>query len=300
MAFDGPVPLLYNPASGGGRGLFKTKEAEAVLALHDITVRKIPTRHPGHAGPLVAELVDDGEKVILVVGGDGTISEAAQGAVGKDVCLGLLPGGTGNDFLRHFGITSMTEAANRIAKGKVQNVDAARVIWQDDAGADCERFSINIVATGFAARVADRTNRQYKFLGKMGYSAAVLRELASLRSDATQMSCDGANLDGNYPMVAACNTAYTGGGMWMAPEADAHDGNLDWIALDKVNRGQLLSLFSKIFKGEHRDHAKVHMGIGKNLTVAPSRPSPILIDGDVLGTTPATISVVPGALQVYL
>ncbi len=300
MAFDGPVPLLYNPAAGGGRGLFRTREAEAVLALHDIQVRKIATHHPGHAGPLVRELVEAGEKDIMVVGGDGTVSEAAQGAVGQDVRLGLLPGGTGNDFLRHFGIDSMADAAQRIAEETPRRIDAARVSWTDADGAACERFSINIVATGFAARVADRTNRQYKFLGKMGYSAAVLRELAGLRSDPTQLSIDGADHNGHYPMVAFCNTAYTGGGMWIAPEADAGDGQLDWLALEKVSRGQLLGLFSKIFKGEHRGHPKVHLARGTTFRVEPERPSPILIDGDVLGVTPATVEVVPGALQAYL
>lgn len=295
-----PWPLLYNPAAGGGRGAIRVREAEALLALQNIPVRLVPTQWPGHATDLVRELVAAGEKTMLVLGGDGTLSEASQGALPVgDVTFGFLPGGTGNDFLRDFGITDLDDGVERIAAGRVQNVDAVHVAFGEGDAAG-ERYSINVFATGFGARVADKTNRRFKFLGKAGYTAAVLTELVGLRADPTRFIVDGKEIQGAYPMVAVCNSRHTGGGMMIAPDADPTDGQMDWFLMGDMSRTAFLRVFPRVFKGTHTDHPKVTMGRACVVRIEPDRPSPLLIDGEVIGSTPAELRILPGALRVLL
>lgn len=298
------LPLLYNPAAAGGRGAVRLREAEALLAVRGIPVRPVPTERPGHATRLVRDLVAAGERRILVLGGDGTLSEAAQGALGlgdraREVTFGFLPGGTGNDFLRDFGVTDLEAAAERIVAGRVRSFDAAHVSFGEGDAAG-ERYSINVFATGFGARVADRTNRRFKFLGKAGYTAAVLAELAALRADRTRLVLDGVEVHGVYPMVAVCNSRHTGGGMALAPDADPTDGELDWFTLGDLGRLAFLRVFPRVFKGTHKGHPQVGMGRARVVRIEPERPSPLLIDGEVIGSTPAEVRVLPGALRAYL
>lgn len=299
-----PLPLLYNPAAGGGRGALRVREAEALLALRNVPVRPVATERRDHAGELVRDLVLAGERTVLVLGGDGTLSEAAQGALGlgdrsRDVTFGFLPGGTGNDLLRGFGVTSLEEAADRIAAGRVRAFDAALVSFGEGAAAGT-RFSINVFATGFGARVAARAERGLKPLGRMAYTAAVLAELVGLRADRTRLVLDGVEHHAAYGMVAVCNTRHTGGGMLLAPDANPTDGVLDWFTLGDMGRLTFLRVFPRVFRGTHAEHPGMTLGRARVVRVEPGRPGPLLIDGEVVGSTPAEVRVLPGALQAFL
>lgn len=292
------IPLIYNPASAGGHGEVKFKHASAELALHGIEVEGIESLHPGHATELAKDLADNGAELILAVGGDGTHSEVANGVLRSknNPTIGFLPGGTGNDFLRDFGITDIHEAANRIAAGKTKKIDAGHVRW--DGG---DHYTINVFGIAFAAQVADRTNRKYKWMGGFGYTAAVIREVMGLKSGLTELVIDGERRTLQAPLLTICNTIHTGGAMKMAPMADTSDGYLDLLQLDPVGRVQLLTrIFPKIFDGSHIHHPKVHFFRGKSFYMEPETPTPLLIDGDVMGQTPVNVDVVPGAFALLV
>lgn len=292
------IPLIYNPASAGGHGEVKFQQAKAALALHDIHVEGIESLHPGHAIELAKDLADHGAELILAVGGDGTHSEVANGVLraANSPILGFLPGGTGNDFLRDFGVTDIHEAAKRIAAGTARAVDAGKVSWLGG-----EHFTINVFGIAFAAQVADRTNRKYKWMGSLGYSAAVIREVLSLKANRTRIVIDQEEHQLETPFVAVCNTIHTGGAMKMAPAAKTDDGELDLLQLEPVGRVELLmNLFPKIFKGTHVHHPKVHFFRGKQFELEPEIPTPLLIDGEVMGQTPVNVDVIPKAFQLLV
>ncbi len=295
-----PWPLIYNPASGGGRGRFRFKEAEALLAIRGIEVDPVATQAPGHASVLARELAEAGHKRVLLLGGDGTFSESANGVLplpkSKRPTFGILPSGTGNDFLRDFDVEDLEQALDRIEHGKPRPIDAGRYV--DASG--ITRWSINVFGTGFAAEAADLTNRRLKWIGKQAYNTAVLLKLARLKPTPTKLTIDGKEHDGNYPLVMVCNTIHTGGAMKMAPMAKPDDGWLDVLTLEDTSRRELLHLLMCLQEGTHIRHDKVHMQRAKRVRIEPEANSPILADGEVVGRTPVEIEVEAGALRVML
>lgn len=294
------VPLIHNPAAGGGRGKARFVEAHAKLAARGIDVEPVETQRPGHAAELARSMAQAGHKTIFVLGGDGTFSEAASGILGlparRRPTLGILPAGTGNDFLRDFGVTTMDAALDRLEHGRPHPVDASLCI--DGQGA--RHWSVNIFGTGFAAEVVDLTNRRLKWMRGQAYNAAVLARLAALSPTPTRLVLDGVEHVGDYPLVMACNTVHTGAAMRMAPMARPDDGWLDVLTIEGVNRRQLVRLLVQVADGSHVDDPKVTFHRARRVEVHPERQGPLLVDGEVVGTTPATLEVHAGALKVLL
>lgn len=296
-----PVPLIYNPAAGGGKGEERFKEAQSLLAERRIAVEPVATQFPRHAEELAEQLARDGRKRIFALGGDGTLSETANGVLrsGKTPTLGFLPAGTGNDFLRDFEILKRRQAVDRIALGEPRGIDAARIRYEQ-GGEERTRYSINIFGIGFAAQAADVTNRRYKWAGGQAYNLGVVHRLVGFGPTPTRMVLDGEDLSGDYPMVMVCNSIHTGGAMKMAPMARPDDGWLDVLTVERLGRLELLRLFMQVREGTHVSHPKVTMRRAKHIELEPEIAGPLLADGEVYGSTPVDVKLQPGALRVLL
>lgn len=294
---DKPIPLIHNPASGGGRGRVRFRKAEAILATAGFDLDPIETTHPLHATELGKELADAGHERIFGFGGDGTLSELAAGVLESKnrPTLGFIPSGTGNDFLRHFGIKSVEDAIARIRQATPRDIDALRVTHSGG-----QTWSINIFGTGFAPRSVIAAERRYKWAGPQAYNLGVVDQIIRLGPTPTKLTLDDDTITGKFPLVVACNTIYTGGAMKMAPMADPSDGLVDVMWVDPISRIELLKLLGGIRKATHVNHPKVHFRRAKHVRIEPESPGPLLGDGEVYGETPVTLDVVPGALSVFL
>lgn len=291
------VPLIHNPASGSAHGGVLLRKVEALLAMHGVQVRPVATRRAGHAAELAAQLGREHGKV-LVLGGDGTLSEAANGVLGLPAAdrpiLGFLPGGTGNDFLRDFGLLTVEDAARAIGAGRTVAVDAVKVTWPGG-----ERWSINLVASGLAAKAAARFGTSLRWMGKKGYDVAAAIEIAVMRACPTDLTLDGRLVQADLPLVIACNSVHTGGAMPMAPAASPTDGLLDVVTVQDTSRLGILDLLAtKLRKGKHVHHPNVKIRQAARVRIAPRDESPLNIDGEVVGHTPAELVVVPGAFRL--
>jgi diacylglycerol kinase (ATP) len=295
---DDAVPLIHNPVSGGAQGGVRLRKAEALLAAKGVAVQPIPTERVGHATELARDLAQAGHKRLLVLGGDGTLSEACNGLLplpaARRPTVGFLPGGTGNDFLRDFGILDLESAARAIAAGATRTVDAVHVKWPGG-----ERYSINVVGSGLAAKAGARFGKSFRWLGRKGYDVASAVEIASMKACPTRLVLDGKEIQGDFPLVMACNSVHTGGAMPMAPGADPTDGLLDVLYVQDIGKAEILGLLAtKLRKGEHVKNGKVHIRKAAKVRIEPRDDSPLLLDGEVLGTTPADLTVQPGALRL--
>ncbi|MEA3165532.1 MAG: hypothetical protein QOJ26_389, partial [Thermoplasmata archaeon] len=175
------TPLIHNPVSGSARGGLLLRKAENLLALKGVPVEAVATERAGHATELARDLAKQGHKTILVLGGDGTLSEAANGILAlpkaQRPTLGFLPGGTGNDFLRDFAITDLESGANAIGAGKTVAVDGVDVRWPGGS-----HFSINLVGSGLAAKAGARFGKSFRWLGPKGYDVAAAIEIATMKA----------------------------------------------------------------------------------------------------------------------
>jgi YegS/Rv2252/BmrU family lipid kinase len=242
---------IVNPAAGGGRSGKRAPSALARLRERGLRIDTRFTDKPRDAVDLAKRELDRGVRRFLCVGGDGTTHEVLNGALptaGSDrVTVAMLPLGTGNSFLRDFGITSAEEATRRIERGHTRAVDALRIVH-----ADGELYAFNLLGLGFAARAGALTNRRYKPLGTAGYIAAVVQSTIELATDAYPFSTDRAPRDERPAILLSfSNSRATGGGMQMAPRAETDDGELDVIRIGPMPRGRFLSSFPSIFAGTH-------------------------------------------------
>jgi diacylglycerol kinase (ATP) len=298
-AEDGPLPLIHNPVSGSARGGALLKRATETLAHRGITVEPVATGRAGHATELARDLAKAGHGTVLVLGGDGTLSEAANGVLGlpkaKRPTLGFLPGGTGNDFLRDFAITDLHAAVHAIAAGRTVAVDAVDVRWPGGT-----RFSINLVGSGLAAKAGARFGKSFRWVGPKGYDVAAAVEIATMRACPTTLVLDGKDFSGDLPLVIAMNSVHTGGAMRMAPDAKPTDGLLDVVTVQDIGKLQILNLLAtKVRKGDHVKDPHVTVRRAAKVHIEPQDPSPILLDGDIVaGTTPLDLTVLPGAFRL--
>jgi diacylglycerol kinase (ATP) len=291
------TPLIHNPVSGSARGGVLLRKVEALLAVQGVEVRAVPTERAGHAAELARQLALENERV-LVLGGDGTLSEAANGILSLPAAdrpaVGFLPGGTGNDFLRDFGIRSVEDAARAIGAGKQRAVDAVDVRW--DGG---RHWSINILGCGLAARAGDRFGRSLRWMGKPGYDVAAAIEIATMKACPTKLVLDGKEVRGDFPLVMACNSVHTGGAMPMAPQASPTDGLLDVLTVQDIGKLEIMDLLvTKLRKARHVLNPKVKIRRAAKVFVEPATASPLLVDGEILGRTPAEFTVAPGAFRL--
>lgn len=294
-----PVFFIVNPAAGKP-DLWKRFEP---FIGRDSVVKFTEKR--GHAESLARQAVRSGFDRVAAVGGDGTLSEAANGVLAagslpSSFALVNLPAGSGCDFARHFQIPSKPSAWPDFLKtGRVERIDVGRVSW---GAPQQSRYFLNIAMAGLPGDVIRAMEVSGKPLGgTLSYMTVTLAQLVRSRAKRITLIIDGREHPPEpFHLLAVANTSMTGGGMRIAPGADARDGMLDFVAVGGVSLPRLLWHFPKIYRG-------THLGVGgvihcrvMRLDAESLEDVPLNIDGEPLGSLPARFQVSPKALPVLL
>lgn len=289
---------IVNGAAGGGKC-----QQQATKALDDLglDLEVAWTTGPGHASRLAADAWRAGHRSFISVGGDGTTYEILNGlfplALASDDVpkLGCLPLGTGNSFLRDFGITDAAAAAAAIKAQRGRRCDLVRA-----RHADGEIFYINLLSVGFTAGVGALTNDRFKRFGDAGYAVAVVMQVATLEHPVFPMRVDGGDWDRREcAFLSFSNSQFTGGAMRMAPKADPTDGELDIIRVGPVRRRTLLRAFPKIYRGTHVDMDVNEQSKAKNIAFGLTEPVDVMVDGEIRKLQLTELQVLPGVVEVW-
>ena len=298
-----PTLLVVNPAAGHGRGA-KVFRALAPRLLRDFPGLEVRiSEHAGHAIEIGREAAERGFGRILCLGGDGTPFEVihglrSAGRPARRLELGLIPAGTGNSFLRDFGVTAAEEALEGILAGRRRDVDLVEFEYQGEDDRTERRFSLNILGVGLIADILKLTNERLKFLGSAGYSLAVLLRLAKGMRNRIDITADGRAWTVRDSALVVSNSKFTGGKMMIAPPADVSDGKADLVVFREVNRREILAIFKGVFGGTHVGHPKVEMTTAAEMTIVGDPPLLIMADGELLGRTPLRLKVLPRELVI--
>jgi YegS/Rv2252/BmrU family lipid kinase len=286
------IALIVNPVAGGGRaGRILPKVQERLRALgiehHTELTRGLP-----HAQDLARSAATAGEPAV-VLSGDGLVGAVAHVLRGHPgAVMGVLPGGRGNDFARVAGIPlDAEEACAVIANGTPRPVDLGDV--------DGATF-IGIASLGFdsdANRIANEAPPQ---LGGLVYAYGALRALAGWKHAGYEVVIDGQARAFSGWSVACANSKAYGGGMYLAPDADLHDGQLDVVFCEATSKARFLRLLPTIFKGEHVKDPRVHVARGAEVRISADRPFTVYADGDPIAELPCTVRAIPDAVKVLL
>lgn len=291
------IELLVNPSSGGGRALKALPRVRARLGELGLEHALHRTRSLEHARELAAEAADRG-RTVVTLSGDGLVGAVAGVLRGRDdALLGVLPGGRGNDFARVAGLgRDPVGACDVLVKGKPRAVDVGEVVGADGVA----RTFIGIASLGFDSDANRIANEAPSRLGPLVYLYGALVAVARWRPATFELDLDGTPATVRGWSVAAANSAAYGGGMYVAPDADLHDGLLDVVTTAQSSKAYFLRGLPKVFKGEHVALPNVEVRRARELHVGADRPFDVYADGDPIGALPATIRVVPGALRVLL
>ncbi|MDO4492255.1 MAG: diacylglycerol kinase family lipid kinase [Clostridia bacterium] len=286
--------IVYNPTSGRGRGAGIFETVGAMLSARGVPFRAYPSASDRMPAACTEQALADGAELVLVLGGDGTIHEAARPLVGTDAVLGIVPCGSGNDLSRSLGIPKDPGKAVEIAlNGTVRRMDAGL--------ANGELF-FNVAGCGFDVDVLvnEKTLHSVSRNGSVPYYLALLKSLLHLNIRQTTAAWKGGSVTSSALIIAAGNGGFFGGGMNIAPGADPFDGMLDFCIIKDVHWYDVLFLLPRFLKGTHIRSDKVLYFRGEELTVTMDPASELELDGEIGGKTPVTFRVLPGALNIMV
>lgn len=292
------IAVLSNPAAGKGRGAHSADIAVAHLRTMDAgEVRVFVGASAEESRRLVAHAIADEPSVLVVIGGDGTLSAILDLLCGGTVPVALVPAGTGNDFARAMGIprSDPVAAATLAVRGVPRTVDIGEVRSRGRVTP-----FLTVAALGFDAKVSDRTNRLHWPRGRARYYLALLIELALLRPTAFRLSHDdGSEAPAPGTLVAVGNTESYGGGMPVCVGALPDDGLLDVVHVTGLSRLRLLRLFPHLLRGTHLALDEVQHRRVRTMT-AQAPDLVVYADGERVGETECTITLRPAALTVMV
>ena len=256
------------------------------------------TRAPGDGRTLAAAAVAAGAELIVAVGGDGTLNEVVNGVTGEDgrplAAVGALLTGRGRDAARTLGLPrDPGRAAERLVLGGETRRDLGLV--RRGTG---RRFFVTVAGAGFDAAVAARAATM-PGRGTVPYLRAVAASLRAHRPWALRVAVDGAPARPlSVTAVVIANGPCFGGGMRVAPGADAADGMLDLVVLGALGRGELMRWLPTLYWGGHLRHPRVTRERARAVAVTSDAPVPLQLDGEPWGASPFDVTVCAGALRL--
>ena len=290
--------FIINPAAGKyDRTEEYTEKIEAVCRPRGLDYEICRSNAPGDCRRIAHEAAAAGEEVRLYAcGGDGTLNEVINGAVGFDnAAVTHFPGGSGNDMIKMFSETAPF-------------FDLERLLDCDEAQFDLircnETHSVNILSMGLDARIGMEMARYKKLPLLSGHGAYLASTLVNLIKGISQHFVitldDGTRLDDKFTLICACNGRWYGGGFNPVPDAEPDDGLLEVLVVKKVSILTASRVIGKYKAGQYRQLPElISHHRCKSLTIACDKPSVVNVDGEAVFTGEAKITVRPRALRFF-
>lgn len=292
------IVVAINPAAAFGAQRGVGPHVVATLRARGHEVTSLSESSHGALVAVTDRAMADRPDALVVVGGDGMVNLGVNLVARRDIPLGIVPSGTGNDMARGLGIPiGDTDAAvDRLLAGLATSpraIDAGLITRSDGTTS----WFACVLSGGFDAAVNERANAMRRPKGRSRYTIALLRELVALKPIQYTLELDGVDEERAAILVAIGNNVSFGGGMRVAPDASLDDGLFDVVTLDPVNRRQLLRIFPLVFTGQHVHDARVTVRRASRVRLSARRVV-AYADGERIGPLPLEIEVVPGALRV--
>ena len=262
------------------------------------------TTSPGQAEVLAARARRQGYERVLAGGGDGTVFEVANGLWweprGRLPSIGLIPLGTGCDYMRNFPRGPALRDCVDQALGEATVAVAVGVLRvQTPPGKSLERVCLNVLGLGFDAQVVRRMRRQQLPLGgKIPYFLSGLQELLFYNHFRLTGQMDGESFESHSSLLVAGLGRYFGGGMNITPGASLQAGCFQVVWDQGLKRLAILCLMGKIYTGGHLAHPQVQSRFARHLEVTADPPAVVQVEGELVGQTPLELRLSPQRLQV--
>jgi diacylglycerol kinase (ATP) len=255
--------------------------------------------------PSVIDLADlaarlpDIERLVLC-GGDGLVHRAVQHLAGSGVDVAVVPVGSGNDFVRAFGIAGDAAVALATAASGAARVRDVDLLVADGAP---PTYAATVLTAGYSGRVNATANQMRFPPGSAKYTVAAIREIGRLGARFVKLTLrlpDGSVEVIEEPMtlIAIGNTGWFGGGMAICPDADPGDGLLEVVTVGPLSRLEFARWLPSVFKGGHGDNSQVTTQSATEVTIETTES--LWADGEPFTAAPASVRTAPGALRLVV
>lgn len=286
------IYAICNPTAGNGRGRKIGQEIEKRLLEQHYACHLEMTKAPGHATELAYAAAQSGAETVLAIGGDGTAVEVARGLIGTPAALGVIPAGTGNDFIKTLGLPKDPLAALDFV--------LAHPARDTDVGDVNGRLFLNEIGTGFDVTVLDFAQKAKRFCrGLLPYLYGVIRTLFHFRGIQLSYAMDGGEMvTKDVFVIAVANGGVIGGGIPIAPEAQADDGLLDVVVVNKIRSRNLPARLIGLMRGKILSFPETQFIRAKKVFFSADKMR-MNIDGEVTDEASVEARLLPKALRIH-
>ena len=287
--------FIVNPIAGNGYGKTIVPKLREMILKHNVDAEIIFTERSGHASELSEFYLKKGFKYIIAVGGDGTFNEVSRSLINKkDVTTGIIPAGTGNDFIQILGFP------DRFGD-REWDIFFNRAVIAMDAGSCNGMIFVNGMGLGFDAQVASENYTEpgkVKRGSKYKYIWHIIKTLLFFREKRMTVITDA----GRHETDCFINTIAIGrrfaGGFFLTPKAIANDGLLDVCMIKKLSLAERFSILLKVPEGKHISDKRVNYYQTKGIKIEFPVEVPFHVDGELNFSNKFEVTVLPEALKI--
>jgi YegS/Rv2252/BmrU family lipid kinase len=299
---------IVNPKAGSGKGKKDWPTIQNLLIEEGIDFDFALTQRKFHAVELAVSAAKKGYRKILSVGGDGTLNEIVNGVfIQKDVSttdilIGVIGVGTGNDWQRMYGIPNTYH-------GKIKAIKEENTFLQDvgrvnffESRINHDRYFANAGGVGFDAEVALSTNtlKEAGRKGKILYMYSLLKTLFAYQTTMVSVKIDDEKINGKIFSITLGIGKYNGGGMIQLPKASPDDGLFDITVIKDMSRLDVIRNIHRLYNGSILNHPKIFGYQGYNVAISSKPHLNLEVDGESLGSSPFTFSILPKSIRVVV
>ena len=284
--------IVYNPTAAKGKSKIKLKIVEEKLNEMNVLYKISETLREKHAIELTKQLIEDGATDIIAMGGDGTINEVLNGFSNfENVNLGIIPSGTGNDFVSSIGIPLDAEKALDI----ILNEKPKYTDYMQLEGVR----GINVVGTGIDVDVLKRAKKARIFKGKVQYLLALITSLIKFKDYRLDITYNDKTEKRKGLIACVCNGNVFGGGIKICPIAIPDDGYLNYMVAINVKKKKIPGAFKSLIKGTILNEPITHTEKTKEIEVTSPDKMTVNVDGELYDDLPFKVKIVHDTLKIY-
>jgi len=296
---ESAVIVFVNSIAGGGRARSYLAQFQKLFESAQVHAKFVMTNSAAELESFARNAISQGRRALFAMGGDGTFQALANAAFGADVLLGVLPVGGGNDFAAALGLPGdPLKAAESILRGNPRFVDLVRVRTAEGRA----RLYAGGGGIGLDAEAARYATGAYRRLpGRLRYIASALRALVGYVPIEVRIEFPGSDLvprEAKALLAAVLSSPTYGAGLKLAPGATIDDGSLHVVLIEDIGRCEVLWLLPRMLRSGELRASRVQRWKASKVRLTTRTPSVFHGDGEILGSTPVEIELVPGAVQV--
>lgn len=297
--------VIINPTSGNGSSARKWPIIKKILEAHAFEFSYAFTEYANHSTIIVQNAVEEGFRNIISIGGDGTLHNIVNGvmkqsfAPSASINIGVIPIGTGNDWVKTHHISKDIKKAIQIIKnGKIKKQDVGKIILNDDI--ENPIYFINLAGIGFDGYVVSKVEK-YKRIGTLAYLLEALFGIASYKNFNSKTLINSEEVSGKTLMILIGLCTYSGGGMRLTKTPDPFDALLDVSVAKNFNKFDVIKNILKLFNGNVVNFKKVDAfkSASVKIEVDQNEFPYIQADGELIGKGNMNVSLIPNSFSFY-